>query len=228
MLFHLLLPITGMLLATVWACQAGKHVYAEKPACHNIFEGRKMVEAAVNMMFVCRWDFRHVHTKISMKLLNFCMTEVLVMFIWQGVSVTNHAIPLVLQKTVLRLQHFITINGWDLLSGVNIMRKEVITTGTGIGIPETETVETREFMNSILPAGVLISMNILSRFILPEVYMELILKSVRRKLQIHNPLCLNTRMEQCWNSKQEDDISTGKETMGVAIGNIFLRDRRIS
>ena len=33
-------------LATVWACQAGKDVYVEKPACHNIFEGRKMVEAA--------------------------------------------------------------------------------------------------------------------------------------------------------------------------------------
>ena len=33
-------------LATIWACQAGKHVYVEKPATHNIFEGRKMVEAA--------------------------------------------------------------------------------------------------------------------------------------------------------------------------------------
>jgi len=33
-------------LATIWACQAGKHVYCEKPASHNIFEGRKMVEAA--------------------------------------------------------------------------------------------------------------------------------------------------------------------------------------
>jgi len=32
-------------LATIWACQAGKHVYIEKPACHNIFEGRKMIEA---------------------------------------------------------------------------------------------------------------------------------------------------------------------------------------
>jgi predicted dehydrogenase len=32
-------------LATIWACQAGKHVYVEKPACHNIFEGRKMIEA---------------------------------------------------------------------------------------------------------------------------------------------------------------------------------------
>jgi len=33
-------------LGAIWACQAGKHVYVEKPACHNIFEGRKMVEAA--------------------------------------------------------------------------------------------------------------------------------------------------------------------------------------
>jgi predicted dehydrogenase len=33
-------------LATIWACQAGKHVYCEKPSCHNVWEGRKMVEAA--------------------------------------------------------------------------------------------------------------------------------------------------------------------------------------
>ncbi len=33
-------------LATIWACQAGKDVYVEKPASHNLFEGRKMVEAA--------------------------------------------------------------------------------------------------------------------------------------------------------------------------------------
>lgn len=33
-------------LATIWAAQAGKHVYVEKPACHNIFEGRKMIEAS--------------------------------------------------------------------------------------------------------------------------------------------------------------------------------------
>lgn len=33
-------------LSTIWACQAGKDVYCEKPASHNIFEGRQMVEAA--------------------------------------------------------------------------------------------------------------------------------------------------------------------------------------
>ncbi|MFO0878952.1 MAG: Gfo/Idh/MocA family oxidoreductase [Gemmataceae bacterium] len=33
-------------LATIWGCQAGKHVYVEKPVSHNIFEGRQMVAAS--------------------------------------------------------------------------------------------------------------------------------------------------------------------------------------
>jgi predicted dehydrogenase len=33
-------------LHAIWACQAGKDVYVEKPASHNIWEGRRMVEAA--------------------------------------------------------------------------------------------------------------------------------------------------------------------------------------
>jgi predicted dehydrogenase len=33
-------------LATVWAVQAGKHVFVEKPVSHDIVEGQKMVEAA--------------------------------------------------------------------------------------------------------------------------------------------------------------------------------------
>jgi predicted dehydrogenase len=33
-------------LQTIWACQAGKDVYVEKPATHNIYEGQKMIEAA--------------------------------------------------------------------------------------------------------------------------------------------------------------------------------------
>lgn len=33
-------------LATVWACQAGKDVYVEKPATHTVREGRVMMDAA--------------------------------------------------------------------------------------------------------------------------------------------------------------------------------------
>lgn len=33
-------------LMTIWACQAGKDVYVEKPLSHNVAEGRRAVEAA--------------------------------------------------------------------------------------------------------------------------------------------------------------------------------------
>jgi len=33
-------------LMGIWACQAGKDVYVEKPCSHNIFEGRQLVRAA--------------------------------------------------------------------------------------------------------------------------------------------------------------------------------------
>lgn len=33
-------------LSTIWACQAGKDVYVEKPSTHNLLEGRQMVAAA--------------------------------------------------------------------------------------------------------------------------------------------------------------------------------------
>ena len=33
-------------LATIWAVQAGKHVFVEKPCSHDLTEGRRMVEAA--------------------------------------------------------------------------------------------------------------------------------------------------------------------------------------
>lgn len=33
-------------LATIWACQAGKDVYVEKPMTHNVYEGTKVIEAA--------------------------------------------------------------------------------------------------------------------------------------------------------------------------------------
>ena len=32
-------------LMSIWACQAGKDVFVEKPLSHNLFEGRKLVEA---------------------------------------------------------------------------------------------------------------------------------------------------------------------------------------
>lgn len=40
------LPNHWHALATIWACQAGKDVYVEKPFSHSLWEGRQMVAAA--------------------------------------------------------------------------------------------------------------------------------------------------------------------------------------
>lgn len=44
-------------LITVWACQAGKDVTVEKPISHNIFEGRKCVEAGRKYNRIVQADF---------------------------------------------------------------------------------------------------------------------------------------------------------------------------
>lgn len=41
-------------LAAVWAMRAGKDVYVEKPASHNIFEGRVMAETAAKYNRICQ------------------------------------------------------------------------------------------------------------------------------------------------------------------------------
>ncbi|CAN5645730.1 Gfo/Idh/MocA family oxidoreductase [soil metagenome] len=41
-------------LAAIWALQAGKHVYVEKPVSHNVSEGRRMVQVAEKTGLICQ------------------------------------------------------------------------------------------------------------------------------------------------------------------------------
>lgn len=41
-------------LVSIWAMQAGKDVYVEKPVSHNVSEGRRMVEAARKYQRICQ------------------------------------------------------------------------------------------------------------------------------------------------------------------------------
>ena len=41
-------------LASIWAIQAGKDVYVEKPVSHNVSEGRRVVEAARKYQRICQ------------------------------------------------------------------------------------------------------------------------------------------------------------------------------
>ena len=58
-------------LATVWACQAGKHVYVEKPSSHNIWEGRKMVEASRKYNRTVQVGFQNRSITNVMQAINF-------------------------------------------------------------------------------------------------------------------------------------------------------------
>ena len=46
-------------LSTIWACQAGKHVYVEKPLSHYIWEGRQMVNAARKYQRIVQCGTQH-------------------------------------------------------------------------------------------------------------------------------------------------------------------------
>jgi len=41
-------------LAAIWAMQAGKDVYVEKPVCHTVVEGQRMVQAARKHQRICQ------------------------------------------------------------------------------------------------------------------------------------------------------------------------------
>jgi predicted dehydrogenase len=41
-------------LLAIWGMQAGKHIYVEKPVSHNVWEGRKIVEAAKKYNRICQ------------------------------------------------------------------------------------------------------------------------------------------------------------------------------
>ncbi len=46
-------------LAAIWAMQAGKDVYVEKPVSHNIIEGRRMVQAVRKHGRICQGGTQH-------------------------------------------------------------------------------------------------------------------------------------------------------------------------
>lgn len=54
-------------LAAVWACQAGKDVLVEKPVSHNIWEGRKIVEAARKYNRMVQGDFDRRSNNVTKK-----------------------------------------------------------------------------------------------------------------------------------------------------------------
>ncbi|MEI7422312.1 MAG: Gfo/Idh/MocA family oxidoreductase [Prolixibacteraceae bacterium] len=58
-------------LGSIWACQAGKHVYVEKPVCWSIWEGRKMIEASLKYNIRVQSGFNSRSTVSVMEAIKF-------------------------------------------------------------------------------------------------------------------------------------------------------------
>ena len=58
-------------LMTIWACQAGKDVYIEKPISYNIYEGRKMVQAARKYNRVVQVGTQSRSSKVTQEAIKF-------------------------------------------------------------------------------------------------------------------------------------------------------------
>lgn len=72
-------------LVTIWACQAGKDVYVEKPLCHNFWEGRQMVEAARRYDRIVQFGNQdHPHGTGEMKLESAELGKILV--VWASLN----------------------------------------------------------------------------------------------------------------------------------------------
>ena len=54
-------------LAAIWAMQAGKDVYGEKPACYNIYEGQRMIQVARETKRVMQVGSQHRSTPYKMR-----------------------------------------------------------------------------------------------------------------------------------------------------------------
>src|ERR1035441_6261160 len=59
-------------LQTIWACQAGKDVYVEKPCTHNIFEARQIVAAARKYDRIDRKSTRLNSSHLGISYAGFC------------------------------------------------------------------------------------------------------------------------------------------------------------
>ena len=74
--------------ATILACDAGKHVYVEKPCSHNIREGRLMIEAARRAKRIVQTGTQSrstEHVRRAMELLhNGAIGEILVAKVWNS------------------------------------------------------------------------------------------------------------------------------------------------
>lgn len=140
-------------LAAIWAIQAGKHVSVEKPCCHNIYEGRKLVEAAEKYPVIVQDGAEQRSNPCAESMADFLHSGKLgEVYMAKGICYKR-------RNTIGRtpdepIPPGVDYNLWLGPGPSARFRKTASTiTGIGTGIMETVISATREFTRSILPGG---------------------------------------------------------------------------
>ena len=140
-------------LITIWACQAGKDVYVEKPCSHNVFEGRQCVAAARKYQRIVQHGTQQRGGAA-----------------WQtarDIAAGKHGRLLVVRGRSYRVRNSIGVKAaqglrrrsWTTTCGSArprcspTTRTWCTTTGTGSGTPATATSATTACMRWTPPAG---------------------------------------------------------------------------
>ena len=79
-------------LMAIWACQAGKDVYVEKPCSHNWFEGRQLVRAAKKYNRICQHGSQSPIGFLGERIVNIMTAQ-------SGLDVTNGNLAVVCGKS---------------------------------------------------------------------------------------------------------------------------------
>ena len=139
---------------TIWACQAGKDVYVEKPCSHNIFEAKQIVAAARKYNRMVQQGSQS-RSSVALqegvqKMREGVIGDVYLSrglcFKWRD-TIGTHG------RRAIRLRMWITTCGWVPRRRCRSSKIASTTTGTGTGTTATATWATRAFTKWISRAG---------------------------------------------------------------------------
>ena len=142
-------------LATIWACQAGKDVYVEKPVSHNVTEGRRMVEAARRYDRIVQTGTQcRSHQGIQDAIAFLRSGKLGQIYMAKGLCYKPRG-SIGHKADSDRSPRRLTMTcGWGPPPSVPSIPIDFITTGTGTGITATATSATRVSIKWTWPAGV--------------------------------------------------------------------------
>ena len=140
-------------LAAIWASQAGKHVYVEKPASHNIWEGRKMIEAWRKYGGRMQVGLNNRSAKNVREAIEFLHSGGIGELYMARRLSSKHAIPTAWPRMARRPPVFTMTAGSAPRRCALTTKNAATTIGTGIGTPATATPAIRARTSLISRAG---------------------------------------------------------------------------